>query len=256
MVEYLRETKGISCVEIFLLALLKRRGIDERFLYADSYMDIQDTVEAFLTKRHRYALYLGKPRLQSVAKQAGLIDLSVNHDPREEIGFDYSLYEVRSAYKEDGRFAPWREDHYLLRLDGAYYDCYPPAKLDGVEERFLTGKRIGITVHGSHPIPEIAALREAAVRSVPKPTKNIAFAIKTDNLIFVRDALLYVKVMRERMNALLECPAADRQIKTLAKLASLTEAFRLRRKIGPYGELLEELNHTEELWKETIFKKS
>lgn len=253
MIDNIRGALGISCVEIYLLALLKHHGTDERVLYSDSYIGIKETLDDFISGKEKYASYLGKPRLQSVAKDRGLIYFLTYRYNAGNTDFDYNLFEVKPGYKNSGLQA-WRDDHYLLRFNNEFYDCYPPSKVENVTEKHLTGTCIGILMNRLNMPLSLEREKEKLMESV-KPSQEITLNITADNLPYIRDALLYVKIMRQRMNAVFECPAIEKQIKAIGKLVSLLEIYRLRNRIGEYGELVKEINTTEELWKKKILKK-
>lgn len=255
MIDGIKGAKGVSCVEIYLLALLSFRNIDERCLYSDSYIGIGETLNEFIGKRRSYASYLGKPRLQTVAKELGLISLQTFERGTQTHKFDHILYEVSPSYKKGGALAPWRADHYLLWHENAFYDCYPPSRLT-VKEVFndLADTCIGIDIHADAALPDIKECTGALVKSIPKATEKIGVALTPDNLVFVRDALLYVKVMRERMNGLLQLSELDALIKAVAKFVARIELFRQRKIIGAYQNLVEEIDEKERLWKEKISK--
>ena len=252
MIERIRDAAGVSCVEKYLLAVLSLRGIDERCLYTDCDLDLGRTVQAFVREKQSYADYLGKPRLQSVAREIGLLNLKTFYGQARTGEFDFVLHEVVRDYKGAGAALPWRADHYLLEIEGKFYDCLPPAESEAPDPEKRTGKKIGFRLNPAFVSPGLGEIRAATRGNLAPQGSPVSEPVSVENLCFVRDALLYVKTLRARMNAVLDCPILRAQIAALAKGASLLERFRLKGRVGDFEPERQEINQTEELWREKV----
>lgn len=115
---------GISCLENYVLGILKTCGIDISRLYCRSLINTQKLYDDVFIKNMTYANYREIPSIHSIAKQLGVIKfIFAETNP----GFDlmlklkklskgeYLLVRVKQDYiKAKYNSKLWRDDHYML----------------------------------------------------------------------------------------------------------------------------------------------
>jgi len=115
---------GISCLENYILGILKSREVDISRLYCRSLIDPQKLYKDIFIENMTYETYREIPSIHSIAKQLGLIKFIFVETNR---GFDiilklrklsqneYLLVRVKPEYlKEKFNIRLWRDDHYIL----------------------------------------------------------------------------------------------------------------------------------------------
>ena len=257
MIEYMKNSLGISCVEIYFLALLKEKKMSYGRMYRESFVEIADVIADFERARCSYATYNGLRRLQDIARGDNLIDMEFGTGKLKK-DYDAVLYGVRPDYKQSG-FMPWRDDHYLLKYGGKYYDCYPPSEFIVQNDSIFDGRLIGMTtgpaLWGIRGYDVLAEIKYRISLSKYKPAGII---LTPDNLEYVRDALLIAKISRERTNEVLQDEILAEEIKEIAKLTGMIELYRQRARISGHGQIgdykscAERINALERLWREKI----
>lgn len=87
MIERIRRALGISCVEIYLLALFERHNVDRNEVFMESYIPLHRLISDFTENvQTNFASYAGLERVQSIAarkKMAGVFKFAV----QEKYGF-------------------------------------------------------------------------------------------------------------------------------------------------------------------------
>lgn len=68
MIERIRRALGISCVEIYLLALFERHNVDRNEVFMESYIPLHRLISDFTENvQTNFASYAGLERVQSIA---------------------------------------------------------------------------------------------------------------------------------------------------------------------------------------------
>ena len=251
MIEHLKNSLGISCVEIYLLALLKAKGIDCKRLYLDSFTEISDVVTDFEEFKCNFVTYDGLRRLQDIARKEGMISIVYSTEGLNR-PYQYIMRGVKPDYKQSN-FMPWRNDHFLLRYDGEYYDCYPPSVFEVTDDSIFDGRKIGVDIIPNFTgCPEKDYTAELKERIICSEANDFNFKLTGDNLTIYRDALLIVKISRQRVNEILCSEIIAEEIKEIVKLINKIEIFRQRGKIGEYKSNIDKINELEGLWRARI----
>jgi hypothetical protein len=258
IVENMKNPTGISCVEIYLLAWLKERGIDCRSLYADSFAEIADVINDFLTGEYGYLNYAKLPRVQETAQRLGGIRLCYkNALQKEENRLNAGetpfvrMLGVKPDYKS-GKLTPWRDDHFLLQYDGKYYDCYPPGEFTPSRGDIFDGRVLEICLSGSFP-PYGNELQRLKERVLQAELRDCVVNVTADNIMRIRDGVMILKISRQRMSEVFpENDPLKEQVKRLGTFCALLEAFRNRGRIGECKDIWCGINLLEKEWRKCV----
>lgn len=111
------EVYSVSCVERYVLAYLKKIGINIRLLYCNSYMSTDHLISDFTTKKETYANYGAMARIQDVASEFGIIVLEGRSEPNLDFlrqdDSEYLLEMKQGAFMSMYEKESWREDHFF-----------------------------------------------------------------------------------------------------------------------------------------------
>ena len=123
-VELLHNTYAVSCVENYLVATCRYRGLPYQVLYTNSFLNRNQVMGDFLKSEETYIYYTGLPRLQNIAEHISFMRLdyaAVGSDELEtEITEQLNLglpvmVEVDSRVLPSlNGVLPQREDHFIL----------------------------------------------------------------------------------------------------------------------------------------------
>ncbi len=115
---------GLSCLENYLLGILKIHGIDISRLYSRSLVHAKKLYDDVFIKNRTYESYREIPSMHNAAKELGIIKFTfVETDPGFDLALrlkklgedEYILVRVKPVYiKEKYRIKLWRDDHYML----------------------------------------------------------------------------------------------------------------------------------------------
>lgn len=140
----LSATLGLSCVEKYFLAWLKRY-YDVRKLYGNSFVGVEQVLNDFLCGA-TYENYCRLPRLQDIAEEYGIVqhlflpcrgkdalEIIMGQGPEE-----LCLIRVNAKFFLNFKRSSWREDHYIcVDKDLHWINEYPLSEGKFTEEEFF-----------------------------------------------------------------------------------------------------------------------
>lgn len=108
---------GLSCIENYVLYILRREGFSYQHLYFQSGLSFGEIVEEFIHRNARFAYFYRIKRLQNVAEENGLIQMI--SDSRADFSamhnHDFACVMVEPEYvKKKYHVDLWRDDHFIL----------------------------------------------------------------------------------------------------------------------------------------------
>lgn len=110
---------GLSCIENFLLYVLKKESYSYRYLFFESMLSFRNVVDAFVNENLTYAYFNKVERLQNIASAYDLI-VMLSKPIIEKTLFehhDYICMMVKPTYIQSKyKVELWRDDHYILLL--------------------------------------------------------------------------------------------------------------------------------------------
>ena len=99
MIDRIRRALGISCVEIYLLALFERHNVDRNEVFTESYIPLHRLISDFTENvQTNFASYAGLERVQSIAARKKMAEFS-NLPCKKNTAFQYYMYRVKPEYK-------------------------------------------------------------------------------------------------------------------------------------------------------------
>ncbi|MCL2591946.1 MAG: hypothetical protein FWD82_01150 [Defluviitaleaceae bacterium] len=113
----LSDLHGLSCIENFLLYILREEQYAYKDLFYKSFLHFDEIIDIFFEKKVEYASFYNIKRIQDVAKENNIINVNVNSclEPLFLDKHDYICVMVKPEYiKEKYKTELWREDHYIL----------------------------------------------------------------------------------------------------------------------------------------------
>ncbi len=117
------EVYSVSCVERYVLAYLKKLGINIAMLYCNSYLSVDHLISDFVTKNVTYVNYDAMARIQDIAKELGIITIEGKSDPNLDFlcrnDFEYVLEMDQDAFKGMYEKETWRDDHFIYAKKNA-----------------------------------------------------------------------------------------------------------------------------------------
>lgn len=111
------EVYSISCVERYVLAYLKKMGINVSLLYCNSYLSVNHLIRDFVTNNETYANYGAISRIQNIAVELGILKLKGEKNPDLdfllESNYEYLLEMKQKTFNKMYEKETWREDHFF-----------------------------------------------------------------------------------------------------------------------------------------------
>ena len=277
---------GISCVENSLLAWLKFRGLPYQSLYCRSYADINTVINEFCERKLDYLGYRDMDRLQSVAQDIGLCDLSAMEiqpgkllPVLEEVFLEGKplFIEVDSGLlQKKFNITPRQREHGLLAykiLEGEVYllDDYPireirikPTELDKIAFRHV----IVFNENSFDPDNYFNEFGHVIKCIKAFETQQLSGEFGVDTLLFLRDAVGILRISRSRVYEWLvwmqsvyhiyiekECYTKLQElIRELNRMFSVIELYRMKgRDIAKdIPAMIAEANRLDEAWKHAL----
>lgn len=116
MKEIFSVVPALSCVEYYFLAYRQFKNMDNRLLYAESYVPFGKLINEF-SSGEGYENYTGIKRLQDFSEENGFS----RHDILTDLNINFSgellLMQVNEKYLSNMRNRPLRDDHYVMILN-------------------------------------------------------------------------------------------------------------------------------------------
>lgn len=107
----------ISCVESYVLAYLKKRGVIVSDLYYNSFISVDHLIKDFCFNSHRYANYVEIERIQDTAVRIGILEMNGGYDKSVSFlkskGNEFLLSIKKEYFKNVYGNQTWRDDHYV-----------------------------------------------------------------------------------------------------------------------------------------------
>lgn len=117
------EAYSISCVERYVLAYLKKMGINISMLYCNSYLSVDHLISDFLKKNASYINYNAMERIQDIAKEFEIITIEGKSDFDLDFlcrkDFEYVLEMNPDAFRRMYDKETWRDDHFFYAKKNA-----------------------------------------------------------------------------------------------------------------------------------------
>lgn len=113
----INEVYSVSCVESYILAFLKKKGVNISYLYCNGFVSVDHLICDFSCNDITYADYRNVERIQDVAKEMGILDLKgaknssldfINNESNE-----YLLEIKDEQFRKLYGHGAWRDDHYV-----------------------------------------------------------------------------------------------------------------------------------------------
>lgn len=110
---------GLSCVENYFLYFLKEQGYSYIPFFFDSYLSFETIIKEFVENKAEYSSFYRMTRLQKLAAEYGLIDITSKQDKKVRLAddrhFEYAAIQVKPSFiREKYERNLWREDHFIL----------------------------------------------------------------------------------------------------------------------------------------------
>ncbi len=108
---------GISCIENYVLYILRREGFSYQYLYFQSGLSFGEIADEFVHRNARFAYFYRIKRLQNIAAENGLIHMMSDSwvDFSDLCNHDFVCVMVKPEYiKKKYHVDLWRDDHFIL----------------------------------------------------------------------------------------------------------------------------------------------
>lgn len=207
---------ALSCVESYVLYLLKIREPQWRAIFYKSYMSFTNILDEFIYNNAEYARFTSIERLQITGQELGLINysyikkeiLSSELEHKDSLIICINPEYIKQRYGTN----LWRDDHFILIKkgeDGDYFYLNDNPKDDGELSkeqiiRIYTGKYIEIDIP-RNTIVNTKDLLKAFVKRMQMEYNNQSLmypdyliSVFRDRLTVLRDALGILRVSIKR----------------------------------------------------------
>ena len=242
--KYFTNTLGLSCIENYLLGLLKMQGIEPCYLFYDSVLSLDELFDCFIDKGMKYEYFRGIKRLQSLAIKHGIISYSTVSDPFSEADYkttannEYILVRAKSEYIADVfHHKSWRNDHFVLlySLDGNLFCFNDSTKSSALVENFedlYDGEYISIKVLGNSSEDFFTLFKEKL--GLSKENKIVGNYDEFSDLNILRDILLVYRIISKRILAFVNLyqVAVNFNFESIDKYLFKTEYLRNRNPVN------------------------
>lgn len=199
---------GISCIENYFLYVAAYIGIDFRTMYANSYISINEIAHTFIDKKISYAFFNKISRLQNIAYELGIINLTYKSNISYISDCNcYCCIKVnRNFIKKLYERVPWRDDHYMLvcSKENEKFVLLNDIPRDVVEVRVEQLHQVydGNIVCFKFLMKNISddikdKLLNQFLTSLLHP--NLSCGFEFDNLEIVRDIIGIIRITRKRI---------------------------------------------------------
>ena len=108
---------GLSCIENYVIAILKKYISNWETIFFKSFILFEDILRDFAVYKEKYAYFSGVERIQDVCSELGLIQINYESNiSMEEIqdDLDFAFVRVNEKFIRDNyKTKLWREDHFI-----------------------------------------------------------------------------------------------------------------------------------------------
>lgn len=256
---YLNSLLGMSCIENYVLYILKDNNINYKLLFYDSYISPQDIILQFLEYGSKYASFYKIPRLHKMATKKLIIKSA--YQKIEDKGiinnqYDYICIRVEPQYmKNKYNVTLWRDDHYILltKNDDNNFYYFNDNPIDSgiltIEEinDISINKIFSFSILDNDVEKNKEIFLEEAYGKLILNNDNIYIKNTFNDIILIRDIIGILRISRKRLfqfyNEYFEVNYMKQYIFYLDKLYSNIEYMRLRStfNISKVNDMLNEL---------------
>ncbi|GFI46780.1 hypothetical protein IMSAGC019_02100 [Lachnospiraceae bacterium] len=206
--ELLNGLHGLSCIENFVLYILKKEGFSHQCLYYQSYLPFSEIAKELIYKKTSYAYFYRVKRIQNVAAESGIIQMQTRSELDLDFicNHDYVCVMVKPEYMKDKyNVGLWREDHYILLADAGGFQFYylndTPRDAGIISFDLLRqiygGKTIAIDIKQKIR----GEMKQIYLRRLVQSMEidRVAEKCNISNLITARDILGICRILRKRL---------------------------------------------------------
>lgn len=239
----LNQILGLSCLENYLLYIMKECGYHYQALYAESFVSFSDIATTLFDEAVPYAYFHKIPRLQATARKKNLLSMAITKNIEEGVSqYDYCCIKVHPDFviERYGR-KPWRDDHYILLCEQRDHKwiCLNDNPRDIIElnSDILSHAYAGKTIC-FHRLTEIHSSLEkrflkAFQNTVAQPQK--IYVPHINNLGIARDIIGILKTTRKRIqeysSQYMDTAFMTDYLLQLDKTYAIFEYMRVRQKV-------------------------
>jgi hypothetical protein len=241
-----------------LLYILSYLNLDYRFLYAKSFISIDEIVNYFCEENKGYAYFNKIPRLQNIAYDCRILKLSTDNKLTDIIGKDaYACIKVNTDFIKS-RYSQqlWRDDHFLLicNIEDDKFTLVNDTPRDIIAlsktqlEKAYDDTTICINIVSDTVTVEIKEkLFIGFVNSISKDHQTISFEFSS--LEIARDVLGIIRVARKRIkeycSLYINTDFMSDYILQIDKMYAMLEYMRLRKRFD-YDKIERSLSEIQE----------
>jgi len=258
---------GLSCIENYLLYILKSREYNFSLLFYRSFLPFDKIVDEFIQENASYASFYQIERIQEVARKDGVIDF--NYIQSDSLAYtdkeDYLTAKIKPEYIQfKYNTSLWRDDHYFLinqidEFNFAYLNDTPRdsgvISKDELEQNYA-GACITITINQLDSFnKKIQALHIKdfldLINGATKPSTQ--FNKKINDVQVFRDIMGILRILRKRnmefCKNYIDTHFMQNYISELDTIYTKIEYMRLRRQsLDEKGEVwLQEINDKDKI---------
>ena len=149
---YLNETCGLSCIENYLIYILRANNFPYRYLYGGSVKTFSEIVEYFVREKANYSTFYLIERLHTIARKNNFIRIYSSDELDLGVSETYSCVMVDEAFiNTKYKTKLMRPDHYMLLTEAdsdsdIYYINDTPRDIDKISREELSGIYAGNTI--------------------------------------------------------------------------------------------------------------
>lgn len=207
---------GLSCIENYIVYLLKDCDPDWEYIFYKSYLSFAEIFDEFYSGQKQYSYFDRIPRIQQVGRELEKIDIRmIRNVPVEDLLEQWSVAAIRVTPEyiaEKYQIKLWRDDHFILlkqQEDGLYQYINDNPRDEGVFspadiKRIYAGETIAFDLQGnelaqSRKLEIFRHFHESVVNSSSGNGREFSGEI---DIQMLRDILGVLRVIVKRTEAL------------------------------------------------------
>lgn len=256
--EYLSEACGLSCIENYLIYILRAKGFPYQYLFGESVKAFSDIVNYFVREKVSYADYYDIARLHTAAQNHGFVRIYNTENLDIGTADRFSCIMVSEAFiNEKYKTKLMRPDHYILLsnssgdMEDVYYINDTPRDIGSISFKALTeifaGHTISFEIAGLPQENQKNEMVESFIDSLNNLKENELNIV--DSVSAARDIVGVLRVLRRRTcyfcSLFCDVGFMSEYISYLDKIYMNIEYMRLRGKndMSEINEMLNQINH-------------